>query len=88
MVREAVEVTQQALRENGEDPEILFAASLVYDLVGDRASALVNADLALRKGLQPRWFTLPAFGPLRNDPGLKSLLSHLAATPAATPAGR
>jgi tetratricopeptide (TPR) repeat protein len=74
--RDAVETTQKALRESGDDPEILYAASLVYALVGDRASALVNADLALEKGLQPRWFTLPAFGPLRGDPELVALLQR------------
>ena len=85
-VREAVEGTQQALRESGDDPEILYAASLVYAQAGDRASALVNAGLALKKGMHPRWFTLPAFGPLRDDPELRELLRGInprAATPAA-----
>ena len=80
--REAVGVTQQALRESGDDPEILYAASLVYALAGDRASALVNAELALGKGMQPRWFTLPAFGPLRDDPELRALLNRRGPTPA------
>jgi tetratricopeptide (TPR) repeat protein len=88
--RDAVGVTQQALRESGDDPEVLYAASLVYALAGDRASALVNAELALKKGMQPRWFSLPAFGSLRNDPELKALLRRVTppATAAATPAGR
>jgi tetratricopeptide (TPR) repeat protein/predicted Ser/Thr protein kinase len=80
--REAVKVTQQALRDSGDDPEILYAASLVYALAGDRASALVNAELALGKGMQPRWFTLPAFGPLRDDPELRALLNRRGPTPA------
>ncbi|HJX26962.1 MAG TPA: tetratricopeptide repeat protein, partial [Thermoanaerobaculia bacterium] len=89
-VREAVEVTQQALRESGENPEILHAASLVYAQAGDRASALVNAELALEKGMQPRWFTLPAFGPLRGDPELDALLRRvrLPTAAAVTPAAR
>ncbi|HYO11838.1 MAG TPA: tetratricopeptide repeat protein, partial [Thermoanaerobaculia bacterium] len=82
-VREAVEVTQQALRESGDDPEIFYYASLVYAHAGDRASALVNAKLALDKGMQPRWFTLPAVGPLRGDPELEALLKSPVATPAA-----
>jgi serine/threonine-protein kinase len=85
--REAVETTQQALRESGEDPEILYAASLVYARAGDRASALVNVGLALKKGMQPRWFTLPAFGPLRSDPELTALLRGVSVR-AATPAAR
>lgn len=80
--REAVGVTQQVLRESGDDPEIVYAASLVYALAGDRSSALVNAELALKKGMQPRWFTLPAFGPLRGDPELRAILGSPAATQA------
>jgi serine/threonine-protein kinase len=72
--REAVELTQSTLRVSGDDPEVLYDASLVYALAGDRASALVNAKLALEKGVQPRWFTLPLFGPLREDPELRALL--------------
>jgi tetratricopeptide (TPR) repeat protein len=84
--RTAVGITQRALREGGEDPEILYAASLVYAVIGDRSSALYNAELALKKGTQPRWFTLPAFGPLRRDPELKALLGYPAAE--ATPTAR
>jgi tetratricopeptide (TPR) repeat protein len=73
-VREAVELTQGTLRTSGDDPETLYEASLVYALAGDRASALVNARLALEKGVQPRWFTLPVFGPLRADPELRAML--------------
>jgi len=77
-VREAVAVTQATLRTSFDDPEILYAASLVYALAGDRASALVNAQSALDKGMQPRWFTLAAFGPLRGDPELRTLLRKAA----------
>lgn len=72
--REAVEVAQRTLRKSFDDPQIVYTASLVYALVGDRASALVNAQIALEKGVQPRWFTIPAFGPLRDDPELQALL--------------
>ena len=72
--REAVTVAQRTLQQSFDDPQIVYAASLVYALVGDRASALVNAQSALEKGIQPRWFTLAAFGPLRHDPELQALL--------------
>jgi serine/threonine-protein kinase len=72
--REAVELTQRTLQRNPEDPQVVYAASLVYALAGDRASALVNAQIALEKGVQPRWFTLAAFGPFRSDPELQALL--------------
>jgi tetratricopeptide (TPR) repeat protein len=75
-IPEAVELTQRTLRESGDDPELFYAASLVYALAGDRASSLVNAKLALANGMQPRWFTLPAFGALRNDPELAAMLQR------------
>jgi len=75
-VRDAVELTQQTLRKGGDDPELFYAASLVYALAGDRASFLVNAKLALDHGTQPRWFGLPVFGALRNDPELRALLER------------
>ena len=73
-IPEAVELTQKTLRESGDDAELFYAASLVYALAGDRASFLLNAKLALDNGMQPRWFTLPVFGVLRNDPDLGALL--------------
>jgi tetratricopeptide (TPR) repeat protein len=72
--REAVAVTQKVLRQNPDDPFLLQSAALVYILVGDRASALVNAQDALEGGIQPRWFMLPPFAPLRNDPDFRRLL--------------
>jgi len=76
--REAVALAQTTLRESFDDPQIVYAASLVYAVAGDRASALVNAQSALEKGIQPRWFTLPAFGPLRDDPELRAVLRKAA----------
>jgi tetratricopeptide (TPR) repeat protein len=75
-ISDAVELTQRTLRESGDDPELFYTASLVYALAGDRASFLVNAKLAFANGVQPRWFTLPVFGTLRNDPELKALLQR------------
>jgi eukaryotic-like serine/threonine-protein kinase len=72
--REAVAQAQRALRDSSEEPEVLYLASLVYTLAGDRSSALVNAEMALDKGVQPRWFTISAFDPLRGDPDFQALL--------------
>src|SRR6185295_13572621 len=58
--REAVAMAQRTMRQSFDDPQIVYTASLVYALAGDRASALVNAQSALEKGIQPRWFTLAA----------------------------
>jgi serine/threonine-protein kinase len=73
--REAVELTQGTLRQSGDDPEVVYQAALVYALAGDHASALVNAKIALDKGIKPRWFALPAFGGFRDDPELRKLLA-------------
>ncbi len=71
---EAVEITQRTLQQNPDDPEVLYLASLVYSLAGDRASALVNARLAREKGTQPRWFGIAAFQGLRGNPKFQGLL--------------
>ncbi|MFP5285849.1 MAG: tetratricopeptide repeat protein, partial [Thermoanaerobaculia bacterium] len=72
--REAVAQAQRTLRDSSEDPQVLYLASLVYALAGDRSSALVNAEMALDKGVQPRWLTLSAFNSLRGDPDFQVLL--------------
>lgn len=73
--REAVEIVQRTRERHPGHPEVVYLASLVYAVVGDRASALVNAKSALDTGTQPRWFTLPVFGDLRRDPELVALLA-------------
>ncbi|HET9226346.1 MAG TPA: tetratricopeptide repeat protein, partial [Thermoanaerobaculia bacterium] len=72
--REAVEVTQRTLQQHPGDPEVVYLAALVYALAGERSSALVNARIARQMGTQPRWFTLAAFDPLRNEPEFRRLL--------------
>lgn len=72
--REAVETVQQTLQQSPDDPEVVYLASLVYSLAGDRESALVDARLARAKGIQPRWFNIAAFQGLRGDPELQRLL--------------
>lgn len=73
-IREAVAQVQRALQDGAGDPEVAYLASLVYALAGERASALVNAEAALRSGVQPRWFSLSAFEGLREDPDFQALL--------------
>ena len=72
--RDAVAQVQRALQDGSDDPEVVYLASLVYSLAGERASALVNAETALRQGVQPRWFSLPAFDALREDGEFQVLL--------------
>ena len=71
---EAVAAIQEALRLAPENPQTAYEASLVYVLLGDRASALFNAKRALQQGTEPRWFDLPWFDPLRSSPELQRVL--------------
>ncbi|HEV7509984.1 MAG TPA: serine/threonine-protein kinase [Thermoanaerobaculia bacterium] len=79
--REAVEITQKALRQNADDLNVLQAAPLVYALVGDRASAKVNIQTALEKGVKAYWFNLPAFASLQNDPEFREILRNAPGAP-------
>ncbi|HEX3529292.1 MAG TPA: tetratricopeptide repeat protein [Thermoanaerobaculia bacterium] len=58
---EAVEAVQQALRAAPDNPEVIYEASLVYALVGETASARVNAERARANGYDRRWFSFPWF---------------------------
>ncbi len=73
---EAVEAAQQELQKRPDDPDMLTQAAQVYAIVGDRTSALVNVRKALKKGVQPRWFELPAFSELHTDPEFRRLLAQ------------
>jgi serine/threonine-protein kinase len=64
---EAVAALQEALRLDPDSPFKAYEASLVYVLVGDRASALWNAERALDRGFDRRWFAFPWFAPLRAE---------------------
>lgn len=64
---EAVAAVQEALRLDPESPYRSYEASLVYALVGEEASALVNARRALDRGFDPRWFAFPWFDPVRDE---------------------
>jgi tetratricopeptide (TPR) repeat protein len=79
--REAVEALQPVLVSAGENAQALQEVALVYVLVGDDASALVNAERALARGVEPVWFELPWFAPLKRSPELQDLLKKGASSP-------
>jgi serine/threonine-protein kinase len=64
----AVTHTQRALQDGADEAEAYYMASLVYCLTGSDVPALVNAKEALTRGYNPRWFGLPWFDRLREDP--------------------
>jgi len=72
---EAVAIVQQTLRQGPGSPDLVYAAALVYALVGDRTSALLNAREALRLGEGASWFRLAPFQFIRDDPELRTQFS-------------
>jgi eukaryotic-like serine/threonine-protein kinase len=69
----ALETIQQALRLTPDNGQLAYEAALVYTLVGDRGSALLLARQAAARKVDPHWFTLPFFDPLRNEPAFQAL---------------
>jgi tetratricopeptide (TPR) repeat protein len=89
---QAVVEVQRVLELAPGNPQAEYEASLVYALVGDDASALVNGERALARGVGARWFFLPWFDRLRTLPELRERLAAGAAeaprevaSPAAAP---
>jgi len=73
--RDAVLTIQEALSLKPEDLHTTYAAALVYSLVGDTTSALLNSELAIKGGYELRWFDLPCFDDLRKSPGFEEVLA-------------
>src|SRR6185369_3734483 len=67
--RGAVAALQQAFRLAPDSHQLAYEAALVHTLLGDRTSALYQADRALTGGVRPVWFRFSWFDPLRGDPG-------------------
>ncbi|MEA2599272.1 MAG: eukaryotic-like serine/threonine-protein kinase [Acidobacteriota bacterium] len=79
---EAETAIQQALKRSPDDGEVLQAAALIYVVMGERSLAVETIKKALEKGVQPRWFKLPAYASLRDDPEYQRLVgTMLGATP-------
>ncbi len=70
----AVAALQQALRLAADQGAVAYEAAVVYALLGEESSALVNAEKAVHSGLGPRWFSLPWFAALRGDPRFQEIL--------------
>ncbi|MCH9648893.1 MAG: protein kinase [Deltaproteobacteria bacterium] len=73
-LQSAVAAMQQALRLSPNNPQLAYEAALVYNLAGERTSALVHAQRAL-SALDSRWFEFPWFDSLRESESFQALLS-------------
>ena len=71
----AVETIQEAIRLTPDNAQLAYEAAVVYALVGDRISALFQARQAASHGVDPYWFALPFFDPLRGEPGFRAFAS-------------
>ena len=78
---QALDALQQALRLSPDNAQLDFEAAVVYAVIGDRRSALYYAGKAAALRVDPNWFALPFFDPLRGDPAFRRL-----SLPAAPPA--
>ena len=74
--REAVAGVQRALQAEPRNPQVALEAAVVYAVVGDETSALVNAERSLDLGLGAHWYDLPQFDGLRRSPALRGLLER------------
>jgi hypothetical protein len=61
----------QAIEMDPDSPHVIYAASVVYALIGEVELAQSFANQSLAGGRHPRWFDLPWFKGLRID-GLDS----------------
>jgi tetratricopeptide (TPR) repeat protein/tRNA A-37 threonylcarbamoyl transferase component Bud32 len=73
--RDAVAAVQEAFRLAPNDGPVAYEAALVYALLGESSSALVNAEKAVKLGMRPRWFSFPWFDSLRANPDFQRLLA-------------
>jgi len=73
---EAVRVAEGALVRSPDDPLILIQAAMVYSLVGDQVSAVLQAEKAVHGGVQTKWLKDPAFRSLARNRDFQNLL-HL-----------
>jgi serine/threonine-protein kinase len=62
---EAIAAVQQAMKQAPESGDLAYAAAVVYAVVGDDASAVVNARRAQEQGYSAPWFAFPWFEEIR-----------------------
>jgi len=66
---EAVALAQATILAAPQDMDSYYSAAVVYTVIGEHRSAVVNARRAMELGMSPRWFTLGWFDVLDLDLG-------------------
>jgi tetratricopeptide (TPR) repeat protein len=80
---EAARLAEEVLKQAPEDVQVLNQAAQLYALLGERLTALVYTEQALKKGVRREWFLIPEFNSLKKDPEFQALLDRQAARQAA-----
>jgi|GEM_PF-499082 len=70
----ALRDVESTLQQEPGDPQIRFQAAAVFTLLGDRRSALYQAERALEAGLRREWLAVPIFADLRQTSAFEALL--------------
>lgn len=71
--REAMKLAEETVSQHPNDATLLQTAAMVFAIAHDDQS-LDYIERAIRKGIQSRWFTLPAYAPLRDKPRFQQLV--------------
>lgn len=71
---EAIRALHRSQKLAPDNPEIYFNAALIYTLVGEHTSALVQVQNALENDIGVVWFNLPWFDQLCMHPQFRSIM--------------
>lgn len=71
---EAAQTIQEALSQRPDHTNTIYAAAIVYSLIGDRTSALINTVRAAERGRDARWFSFPWFDELHGLPQFQTAM--------------
>ncbi len=75
-LQEAKTAIKKALDRRPKDGNILQSAALVYAVMGEKELAIDTIGKAVKNGIQFRWFQLPAYDRLKDDPEYKRLMKE------------
>jgi tetratricopeptide (TPR) repeat protein len=71
--QEAMKLAEETVSQQPNDATLLQTAAMVFAIAHDDKS-LNYIERAIKKGIQPRWFKLPAYAPLFDNPRFQQLV--------------